>query len=99
MFKFRSKLWLYPGDAAWYFVTLPEAMSDEIEHRMAHKKRGFGSHRVKVTVGTTTWATSIFPDSKARAYLLPIKKAVRTAEGLALGATVNVALDLVELDT
>ena len=37
--------------------------------------------RVEVTLGTSTWRTSVFPD-KARGYVLPVKSAVRRREGL-----------------
>jgi Domain of unknown function (DUF1905) len=44
-----------------------------------------------------TWRTSIFPDSARKAYVLPVKRAVRTAEGLAAGDTAAVTVELVEL--
>ena len=43
-------------------------------------KRGWGSVRVKVTLGKTKWDTSIFPDKKSGTYLLPIKAEVRIKE-------------------
>ncbi|MFP5290201.1 MAG: DUF1905 domain-containing protein, partial [Actinomycetes bacterium] len=43
------------------------------------------------------WATSVFPDSKMGCYLLPVKKAVRQAEGLAAGSTARVQLELAEV--
>jgi hypothetical protein len=49
---------------------------------------------VEVTVGSTTWRTSLFPDTKRATYLLPVKKAVRTAEGLADGTRVDAELDV-----
>jgi hypothetical protein len=35
-----------------------------------------------VTVGTTTWRTSVFPDSRRKTFVLPVKKAVRATEKL-----------------
>jgi len=50
--------------------------------------------RVAVTVGATSWRTSIFPSREAGAYVLPVKRSVRVAEGLDVGdevrATVHV---------
>lgn len=43
-------------------------------------KRGWGSLPVMATIGKTTWKTSIFPDKKRGAYLLPIKAEVRKKE-------------------
>ncbi|MCY7364762.1 MAG: DUF1905 domain-containing protein [Frankiaceae bacterium] len=50
---------------------------------------------IHVTVGGTTWSTSIFPDTKRGAYLLPVKKDVRRREGLEVGDRLSVALELV----
>jgi hypothetical protein len=63
----------------------------------ADSRRGFGSVRVRVTVGATTWNTSIFPDTKSESYVLPVKKAVRSSEGLGDGSSVDVRLTLVEI--
>lgn len=45
---------------------------------------------VEVTIGRTTWTTSLYP--KQGGYLLPVKDAVRSAEGLAAAAAVEVTL-------
>ena len=91
-FEFESELWLYEGEAAWHFVTVPAAVSDEIDDLSEERRAGFGSVLVQVTVGTTTWSTSLFPDSKRGAYVLPVKKEVRRREGLEAGDTMAVAL-------
>jgi len=93
-FQFRAPLWLHAGEAAWYFVTLPTDIGDEIDELSAPIRRGFGSVRVKVRIGSTTWDTSVFPDTKAESYVLPVKKLVRTNEGLGDGDLVEVTLDL-----
>lgn len=96
-FHFEAELWLWKGDAAWHFITVPADVSDEIEGRTsALERRGFGSVRVRVTVGSTTWSTSVFPDKKQEAYILPVKKDVRTREGVVAGDRVAVQLDLLE---
>ncbi len=89
---FTAPLWLWTGKGSWHFITLPVDESHII--RMAVPRRGWGSVRVKATIGETSWATSIFPDSKANAYLLPVKAEVRKAEGLAVGAPVDVSVSL-----
>lgn len=96
-FDFESALFEWTGDAAWHFVTVPESISDEIAARMEGFTRGFGSVRVRMRIGATEWATSVFPDSKSGSYVLPIKKAVRQAEGLAAGSTARVHLELAEV--
>lgn len=79
----KSKVWLYPGMAGWHFLTVPKKHSDEIKKKFGANARGWGSLPVTVTIGKTSWRTSIFPDKKAGAYLLPLKAEVRRKEKLA----------------
>jgi hypothetical protein len=72
---------------------VPDEQSDEIRDR-PRMPRGFGSVRVRVTIGATTWQTSIFPG--AERYALPLKKAVRTAEGIEPGDEVHVVIETLE---
>jgi hypothetical protein len=93
-YPFRAKLWRWQGGkASWYFFTLPARVSLEIRLVDAGPRRvGFGALRVEATVGRTTWKTSIFPSTKLDSYLLPVKVAVRRAEGLADGRMAAVRL-------
>ncbi len=95
-FKFTAELWRWNGEAAWYFVTLPHDVTDDLDDAADGPARGFGSRRVEVTVGSTTWRTSVFPDTKAASYVLPIKAAVRRAEHLDEGARIAVRLHLID---
>jgi hypothetical protein len=83
-FEFRAGLWLYPGEAGWHFVTVPPGVADDIDGQVG-ERAGFGSIPVIVTVGTSTWKTSLFPDKKAASFVLPVKKAVRQQEGIEAG--------------
>jgi hypothetical protein len=96
-FQFSAPLWKYPGADGWHFVSLPAEISDDIDQLTVGVRHGFGSVRVAVTVGSTSWRTSIFPDSKARTYVLPMKKAVRAAEHLSPGDAVETRLELVDV--
>ncbi|GII52729.1 hypothetical protein Pth03_11180 [Planotetraspora thailandica] len=93
---FDAELWIWDARRSdtWTFVSLPGEASEEIRDLAGGSRRGFGSLRVRVTVGGSTWKTSIFPDSAHGTYVLPIKRAVRTAEAIDAGdiATVNVEL-------
>jgi len=71
-------------------------VSEDIRELAAEPRRGFGSVRVRVTIGATSWQTSIFPDGGREAYVLPLKRAVRTAEGLDVGDTCTVTVELVD---
>ena len=53
--------------------------------------------KVRVTVGRTTWLTSLFPATGEESYILPVKAAVRKAESLTVGAAVDVTIELVDL--
>ena len=90
---FDAELWSSEQFAAWAFVTLPAEVGDDVR-LLSGPPTGFGSVRVEITLGASTWRTSVFPD-KARGYVLPVKSAVRRREGLELGDRVRVALVLV----
>ena len=96
-YDFTAELWRHEGETAWYFVTLPHDVADDIEARQADgPRRGFGSVRVEVTLGRSTWRTSVFPDTKRQSYLLPVKAVVRRAEALDDGDRVAVRLRVVD---
>jgi hypothetical protein len=91
---FAAEVWAYdeqPG--SWHFVTLPLDVADELRAE-AGPRRGFGSIRVAVRVGATSWHTSVFPEAQGGSMVLPVKRAVRLAEGLDAGdsCVVEVAL-------
>jgi hypothetical protein len=96
-----GKLWRWTsssGTGSWHFVTIDgtagEALSGTaLMRRMERSLGGFGSLKVKVTIGDSTFKTSVFP-SKELGWLLPVKASVRKAEGLGEGAAVAVALEV-----
>lgn len=95
---FTAPLWRWQsnnGPAAWFFVTVPPEISDDIEQQTDGLRGGFGSVKVSVTVGATTWSTSLFPSSQHEAYILPVKKQVRVAEELDEDDAVRVRLEIV----
>jgi hypothetical protein len=95
---FDAELWIWDarrGDS-WTFVSLPIEASAEIRDLATGRSRGFGSLRVRATVGGSTWTTSIFPDSKRDAYVLPIKRGVRRAEALDAGEVATVTVELID---
>jgi hypothetical protein len=96
---FEAELWIWDARRAdsWTFVSLPAEVSEEIRQLAAGRPRGFGSVRVRVTVGGSTWPTSIFPDSARGTYVLPVKRAVRTAEDLDAGDVARVTVELPDL--
>jgi hypothetical protein len=93
-YTIQTKLWIYPGDAAWHFVNIPSNVTEEINFLYSERKRGFGSLPVEVTIGETTWKTSIFPDKKTNSYLLPIKADVRKKEDIASGDMIEIIVKI-----
>jgi hypothetical protein len=95
---FEARLWEWDARRAdsWVFVSLPADASDDIRELAAEPRRGFGSVRVRVTIGGTSWKTSIFPDGSREAYVLPLKRAVRVAEDLDVGDTCTVTVELAD---
>jgi Domain of unknown function (DUF1905) len=89
MYKMKEKIWLYPGETAnWHFVTLTKKIGQDIKATFGKSARGFGSIPVEVTIGTTVWKTSIFPDKYTGSYILPLKALVRKKEDLEAGEVV-----------
>jgi hypothetical protein len=93
-FAMRAKVWLYQGDAAWHFISVPKRHSGTMRKRFGAVARGWGSLRVKATIGGTSWKTSVFPDKKSGTYMLPVKADVRKKEGIAAGDTVAFTLEV-----
>ena len=93
---FDAELWLWDarrGDA-WTFVGLPAGESEEIRDLAGGLRRGFGSLRVRATIGSSTWTTSIFPGKTG--YVLPVKRPIRVAEALDVGDTATVTVELID---
>lgn len=95
IFKFRAKVWLFVAPkASWHFVTLPKAESEQIKFHAAERIAGWGSVRVHVTIGKTTWDTSLFPDKETGCYFLPLKADVRKKEKVELDKIISVSLKI-----
>ena len=98
-----TALWIWTSDkapASWHFLTLSGEVAEAI-HALAlmrrlegGRKRGWDSIKVRATVGDTSWGTSIFPAKEMGGWLLPVKAAVRKAEGLVAGDMVTVVIEI-----
>lgn len=95
---FTAALWAWQERPdSWVFVTLPPHVADAVaDASAALPPRGFGSVRVEVRIGGSTWRTSVFPSSAESTYVLPVKRAVRTAEGLDVGDDAVVGLTVLD---
>ena len=97
-YEFSAELWIWHArqEDGWTFLSVPPEESEEIRAYSASRPRaGFGSVRVSVTIGSSTWLTSVFPGEDGN-YALPIKKSVRRVEGIEAGDVVTVMLRTLE---
>jgi hypothetical protein len=94
-YEFESTLWAWTArKELWVFATVPDDASDEIADQ-PRPPSGFGAVKVRVRLGESTWETSIFPGVERNAYVLPIKKAVRTKADVGVDDTVTIGLELI----
>jgi hypothetical protein len=75
-----------------HFLTLPPPVAEELRDEVPSTGPGFGSINVSVTLGRSSWDTSVFPDKATGSFLLPVKKEVRRANQLIAGDEVDVTL-------
>lgn len=98
VYLFRAAMWRWNGHATWFWFSVPAPMSEEIEARYGSQKRGWRSIPIRVTVGRTTWQTSMFrertvtQERNLESFLIPVKAAVRMHENLEEGHEVAVTL-------
>ena len=90
--EFSGPLIHWRGPSPFHFVTVPEEQSAAIEAVSSLVTYGWGAIPVQARIGRTEFRTSLFP--RGDLYLVPVKDAVRKAEGLTLGDDVVVRLRL-----
>ena len=95
-----GRLWRWTGGSggSWHFLTIDGAAGEALSgtalmRRMERTIGGFGSLKVTARIGDSVFRTSLFP-SKELGWLLPVKAAVRKAEGIGEGDEVTVALEV-----
>lgn len=98
--RHTRRLWRWTGGASggsWHFVTIDgpaaEALSGTaLMRKLEGTSRGFGSLKVEARIGGSTFPTSVFPSKADGRWLLPVKAAVRKAEGIGEGDEVEISL-------
>ena len=90
--EFSGEIWFWRGPAPWYFVTVPEAESAELDEISGFVTYGWGMIPVQARIGKTSWETSLFP--KDGCYIVPIKASVREVEDLEEGDPVTIHLEV-----
>jgi hypothetical protein len=87
---FEGEVWWWRGPAPYHFVTVPPEETADIRAVASDVSYGWGMIPVQVTIGTTSWTTSLWP--KDGAYVVPLKDAVRSAASVELGDVVTITL-------
>jgi hypothetical protein len=99
-YALTATLWRWSGGANggdWFFATIDGAVGEALsgtalmQRLETGRRAGFGSVKVTVCVGATEWRTSAFP-SKEHGWMVPVKAAVRKAEGLVEGEAFALSL-------
>lgn len=85
---FTAPVWFWRGPAPFHFVTVPQDLVGMLGDAAQLVTYGWGMVPVTVEVGGTTWTTSLWP--RDGGYIVPLKTAVRQAEGIELGGSVSV---------
>jgi hypothetical protein len=88
--EFPGELWYWRGPSPYHFIRVPEDVAAEIRAVSPLVTYGWGVIPVKVRIGDSDFSTSLFP--KDGGYLVPIKDAVRNAEGLVLDDPIMVEI-------
>lgn len=95
-FTIEEKVWLYPGvKAAWHFISIPSNVSQEVRQLFTGRIHSFGSLPVMVTIGKTSWKTSVFWSTKTKQYILPLKAEVRKKETIEIGKETLVQIEFI----
>ncbi len=92
--QFAGDVFEWRGPAPFYYVAVPDDESDDIKEASSMLTYGWGVIPARVVIGDTEWTTSLFP--KDGRYLVPLKNAVRRAEGIVVEDVVQVRMVLGE---
>ena len=90
--QFRGEVWYWRGPSPFHFITVPDTQCQELAAASPIVSYGWGVIPVTVQIGETRFTTSLFP--KNGGYIVPVKAAVRAAEGIELGDTVTVRMTI-----
>ena len=89
--EFSGEVVVWRGPAPFHFVRLPLDAADLVDEVKAEVVY-WGVVPVRARIGDTEFTTSMFP--REETWFLPVKDAVRRAEGVGLGDVVDVRLSV-----
>ncbi|MFZ4506020.1 MAG: DUF1905 domain-containing protein, partial [Microbacteriaceae bacterium] len=80
------------GPAPFHFARIPDDIAAEIKLAAPTLTYGWGVIPATVAIGATSVTTSLIP--REGGYLVPLKDAIRKAEGFVIGDEITVELRL-----
>jgi hypothetical protein len=90
--EFEAEVFQWRGPAPYFFVATPAHVDDFLHAHLGELTYGWGGIPAQVRIGDTEVTTSLMP--KDGVYLVPLKVALRRAEGLDDGNDVRVRLQV-----
>ena len=90
--EFEGVVFGWRGPSPFHFVAVPEEVCADLQAVAAEVSYGWGMVPALVTVGSSTWRTSLYP--KDGGFLVPVRDRIRAAEGLAVDDVVHVRLQV-----
>lgn len=91
-YQFQSEVWQHKSEGGWYFVSLPEVLSNEIRKNFKNEEEGWGRLKAYAKIGNTEWKTAIWFDTKYKTYILPLKSDVRKKEKIESNSDISVTI-------
>ena len=91
--EFTTTVFHWRGPSPFHFVRVPPGEADNLKAVSGLVTYGWGMVPAVVRIGKTEWRTALWP--KDGGYIVPLKDAVRKAEGLAVDDEVRVFLTIV----
>ncbi|MBO3089773.1 DUF1905 domain-containing protein [Cellulomonas dongxiuzhuiae] len=88
--RFGGEVVWWRGPSPYHFVALPDPETARLRVVASRVTYGWGCIPATVTLGATTFRTSIFP--KDGGFMVPVKVAARRAEGVELGDDVTLVV-------
>lgn len=93
-FEFEGEIIFWRGPSPFFFIAMPDEDSQFLKSISNRLTYGWGVIPVDVTIGQTAFYTALIP--KDGRYLVPLRVAIRKAEGLDEGDVVALRLDVRE---
>ncbi|MDQ0421940.1 hypothetical protein J2045_002984 [Peteryoungia aggregata LMG 23059] len=90
--RFEAEVIRFDAPGGWHGAFLTEEATAEA--RFFGRANALGTIAVEVQIGASTARTCLFPDSRRKSYLLPLKAALRKREALVAGRWISVILTL-----